>query len=109
LGINVSAATIQANKMSSYGSTLRDVRNNLNNFKANLNNGWQAEEMIFINKTIDSIISDINRLSQDMDSLGNDIIFTANEIRREEIARAEAAAREAAAREAAARSAQQGR
>lgn len=96
MGINVSHATSQANRIRDYASKLRDIRNSMNIYKGNLNGDWQAEEMHYVNRIIDKINNEISRLSSDLDSLGRDIITTAHEIRREEEAR-EAAARAAAA------------
>jgi uncharacterized protein YukE len=97
MGINVSLANSQANKISEYESTLREIKGSLNNFKVYLNSAWQAQEMIYINNAIDSINREITSLSSSLDSLSSDIIRTANEIRREEEAR-EAARAAAAAR-----------
>jgi uncharacterized protein YukE len=92
MGIDVSRATSQAHKINEYAAQLRDTQNALNNYKANLNSAWQAEEMIYVNRAIDNINSEINNLSSTLDSLGNDIVTTANEIRREEEERERAAA-----------------
>ena len=48
--------------------------------------------MVLINRAIDGINNDISSLSTTLDSLGQDIITTANDIKREEEARAAAAA-----------------
>ncbi len=91
--MNFYQAISQGNKLKDdYSLCLRDIRNKLNSYKANLNNSWQAEEMVLINRAIDGINNDISSLSTTLDSLGQDIITTANDIKREEEARAAAAA-----------------
>lgn len=96
MGVNVGLARSQANKMRDYASDLRDIRNSMKDFRANLNYLWQAEEMIYINNAIDKIDMEILHLYNLIDSLGDDIISVAYEIKREEEER-EAAARAAAA------------
>ena len=96
MGVNVGLARSQARKMHDYVSNLRNIRNSMKDFKTNLNYLWQAEEMIYINNAIDKIDMEILHLYNLIDSLGDDIISVAYEIKREEEER-KAAARAAAA------------
>lgn len=84
MGINVSLAKSQANKISNYESVLKSIKSNLNGLKCNLNNEWQAQEMVYINNAIDNINSDISRSASALDSLSHDISNTAYEIKEEE-------------------------
>lgn len=93
--INVSQAYSQANRISEYASSLNDIKSRLLDFKGNINSGWQAEEMVYINKAIDSISREISELQALLLTIGPDIVEAANEIKREEEAR-EAAERAAA-------------
>jgi predicted nucleic acid-binding Zn-ribbon protein len=98
MGINVGLASSQAESIRQYASALRDIRNSLNQYKASLNNAWQADEMHYVNLAIDQVIQLAQSLSADLDSVSGEIVSVANEIRQEEEAR-EAAARAAAERE----------
>lgn len=100
MGINVSRAHSQAQKISQYAASLNELRNTLLHYKGSLNGNWHAEEVNLINQNIDSIGRELSQLQATLQSLSPDIISAANEIKREEDAR-EAAARAAAARQAA--------
>lgn len=102
MGISVGYASSQAHKINSYASTLRDVKNSMNNMKSNLGYNWQAVEINYVNRAIDLITKDLSNLESSLNLLNSDIVSTANEIKREEDARlaAEVAARVAAAKKA---------
>jgi uncharacterized protein YukE len=102
--INVGQAYSQANRISDYAQDLNDIKSRLQDFKGNLNSGWQAQEMVYINNAINSISREISELQTLLFSIGPDIVAAANEIKREEEAR-EAAERAAAERAAAEREA----
>lgn len=103
--INVGQAYSQANRISDYAQDLNDIKSRLQDFKGNLNSGWKAEEMSYVNNAIDSISRGISELQTLLFTIGPDIVSVANEIRREEEARetAERAAAEKAAAERAAK------
>lgn len=102
--INVGQAYAQANRINEYAQELNEIKSRLQDFKGNLNSGWQAQEMVYINNAINSISREISELQTLLFSIGPDIVAVANEIRREEEAR-EAAERAAAERAAAERAA----
>ncbi len=102
--INVSQAYAQASRINEYAQELNEVKSRLQDFKGNLNSGWQAQEMVYINNAISSISREISELQTLLFSIGPDIVAAANEIRREEEAR-EAAEKAAAERAAAEREA----
>jgi uncharacterized protein YukE len=102
--INVGQAYAQANRISGYAQELNEIKSRLQDFKGNLNSGWQAQEMVYINNAISSISREISELQTLLFSIGPDIVAAANEIRREEEAR-EAAEKAAAERAAAEREA----
>ncbi|WP_222599447.1 hypothetical protein [Aquibacillus kalidii] len=87
LGINVSAAKYQANSIHRNADQLRGVKTKLNGFLQNVNHGWKADEITYINAAVSKINSEISRLSSELDSVGSDIVSTAYEIKREEEAR----------------------
>jgi uncharacterized protein YukE len=99
--INVGLAYSQANRISDYAQELNEIKSRLQDFKGNLNSGWQAQEMMYINNAINSISREISELQTLLFSIGPDIVAAANEIKREEEAReaAERAAAERAAKE----------
>ncbi|WP_226086176.1 hypothetical protein [Mesobacillus sp. S13] len=102
--INVGQAYSQANRISGYAQELNEIKSRLQDFKGNLNSGWQAQEMTYINNAINNISREISELQTLLFSIGPDIVAAANEIKREEEAR-EAAERAAAERAAKAREA----
>ncbi|WP_226642870.1 hypothetical protein [Mesobacillus subterraneus] len=99
--INVGQAYSHANRINDYAQELNEIKSRLQDFKGNLNSGWQAQEMIYINNAIHNISREISELQTLLFSIGPDIVAAANEIRREEEAReaAERAAAERAAKE----------
>ncbi|WNF22778.1 WXG100 family type VII secretion target [Mesobacillus jeotgali] len=99
--INVGQAYSQANRIRDYAQELNEIKSRLQDFKGNLNSGWQAQEMTYINNAINSISREISELQTLLFSIGPDIVAAANEIKREEEAReaAERAAAERAAKE----------
>jgi archaellum component FlaC len=84
MGINVWHNKLQARKLDNYISDLRDTKNDLNRFKSNLNYGWQAKEMVYINNAIDDITKEINKLTGELDTISNDIVQVVYEIKQEE-------------------------
>lgn len=92
MSINVNLAASQANKINDYSSILLGVKESLNRVKGNLNNGWNAQEMIYINQTIDNINREIAALSTNLDSIGSDVLSAAQQIQRQEEAEARAKA-----------------
>jgi len=97
VGINVHMASAQANKLEGYASQLHEIKAKLLSVKANLNHGWQAQEMIFINQSIEKIENEISKAMSMLNSVAPDIVSVAYQIKREEEAR-EAAAKAAALR-----------
>ena len=92
MSINVNLAASQANKINDYSSKLLEVKESLNRVKGNLNNGWNAQEMIYINQTIDNINREIAALSSKLNSIGSDVLSAAQQIQRQEEAEARAKA-----------------
>jgi uncharacterized protein YukE len=92
VSINVNVAAAQANRINDYSSKLIEVKNNLNRVKGDLNNGWTAKEMIYINQSIDSINQEIAALSSKLSSIGTDVLSAAHQIQRQEEAKAKAEA-----------------
>jgi uncharacterized protein YukE len=92
VSINVNLAASQANRINDYSSKLIEVKNNFNRVKGDLNNGWNAKEMIYINQSIDSINQEIAALSSKLSSIGSDVLSAAQQIQRQEEAEAKAKA-----------------
>ncbi|WP_223592659.1 WXG100 family type VII secretion target [Neobacillus bataviensis] len=103
--INVGAASSQASRIREYSSELREVRNKLTALQGSLSSGWQAEEIRYINQSIEKINREIVSASSVLNSIAPDIVSAAYEIKREEDAKeaAEKAKAEAAAAAAAAK------
>lgn len=98
--INVAQAYAQASRISDYAQDLNDLKSRLQDFKVNLNSGWKADEMVYINNAIDSISREISELQAALFTIGPDIVSVAKEISTEEEAR-EAAEKAAAVKVAA--------
>lgn len=92
MSINVNLAASQANQINEYSSKLLEVKSTLSRIKGNLNNGWNAQEMIYINQTIDSINREVAALSSKLSSIGSDVLSAAQQIQRQEEAEARAKA-----------------
>ncbi|MBI0578058.1 hypothetical protein IEC97_11875 [Neobacillus cucumis] len=92
MGINVHAAHSQANKISHYASTLRDVQQHLVRARGNLNHGWQAQEMLYVNQAIEQMSREMAALASKLEGISSDISSAADGIKREEEAKEKAEA-----------------
>jgi uncharacterized protein YukE len=100
MGINVTQAASQAAKLREQAEALHGIKSALVHVKSSLTSGWQAEEILHVQRALDSINQEIGVLSRELDSLGSTIQATAYEIKREEEAAAAAAAKARAEAEA---------
>lgn len=91
MAINIGAANWQASQLGAYASELRTAINNLNAYQGSLNSNWQGREMGEINAAIDSTKGRINQVAAELDALSRDVMYNANQIKREEDAAAAAA------------------
>jgi septal ring factor EnvC (AmiA/AmiB activator) len=82
--VNVDLAVRQADWLGSYADDLEGMKKDIETFKTQLNEGWEAEEMSHVNAAIERIISDISKVTTKLDSLQTDIVSAAHDIRREE-------------------------
>ena len=105
MGINLGNAIYQANKLNNNGAKLSEIKRDLESFKGVLNANWKGTEMGYINSALDTLVNELQSVSQELKNLGNDVEQIAREIREEEKAkeRAEAEARAKALEEAKAR------
>lgn len=94
---------MQASRIKDYSARLSELRHTLTGIKANLHEGWKAQEMTYVDGAFQSINKKLAEISSELNSLGADIISVANEIKREEELKAkeerEKAERERAERE----------
>ncbi|MDR6999333.1 WXG100 family type VII secretion target [Neobacillus niacini] len=90
MGINVHLAHSQANKISHYASTLRDVQQHLMQTRGSLNNGWQAQEMLYVNQAIEQMNREMMALASKLEGISSDISSAADGIKQEEEAKAKA-------------------
>jgi uncharacterized protein YukE len=93
MGIDIGIANSHAAQLNYSARRLRYIKGNLEDYKWNLNNRWQASEMGYINNAIDELNRELQRLASSLDSLGDDVRQVANEIAQEELARARAEAK----------------
>lgn len=106
MGISVFWARSQANDISGNASELRTIKSKLENIKGDINNGWTAEEIAYVNSAIDAIGQKLTNLATKLDGISSDIVAAAEQIKREEdAARAAAEARARAEAEARAKAA----
>jgi uncharacterized protein YfcZ (UPF0381/DUF406 family) len=92
VSINVGLAASQANKVNQYSEKLAECKRILIRVKSSLNHGWNAQEMTYINQTIDSINQEIADLSSKLRSISSDVLSVAHDIKREEDAKEKAEA-----------------
>jgi archaellum component FlaC len=90
MGIGLWLANRQANQVRKNMELLNRVNNSLSSLKTDLNNNWQAQEMVYINIAIEKYLSEVSNLSSKLSSLYSDIIDVANQIAQEEAAAAAA-------------------
>ncbi len=88
MAINVNLANSQANQLRSSSSNLLDAKKQLLNYKNTMILDWQAKEVGYITLAIDQIIDEIDSAISTLNALGNDVSSTANTIRQEEEAAA---------------------
>ncbi|MCD5324193.1 MULTISPECIES: hypothetical protein [Pontibacillus] len=93
MGINVYEARSQANQLGQYANSLRDVKNRLEHYQSSINDSWKSEEMIYVNRAIQQINSELNSITSTLYSLEHKVDSAAYQIKCEEEARAAALSR----------------
>lgn len=96
MAINVNAANQQAAEIAAKVNRLRMARNELGQYRTELQSNWQGQEVGLFVQSIDAEIAKIDALIGTLNSIGTDIRNTAAAIKREEEAAAKAAAEKAA-------------
>lgn len=102
MGIDVGNANIRANELRNYASQLRTVQNYLEQYRDMFESSWQAVEVTYYNNAIESVKMRLIQAIAELESIGDDIVSAADQIRVEEEAaeRARHEAEERARREA---------
>ena len=86
MAIDVSAANVRARELRQQASELRDVKKRIDAYKNVLNLNWQGTEVQYYITAINKVGGKITSTANEMDSLADSIVSTANQIRAEEIA-----------------------
>ncbi|UFT99213.1 hypothetical protein KO561_18870 [Radiobacillus kanasensis] len=84
MGISVSRARYQANRIENVADSLRSLRRKLQGAEGNIHSGWKATEVNYINRTLNRLESKCSEVASKLNSLESDIVSTAYEIKREE-------------------------
>lgn len=90
--ISVFKAWDQSSRLNTYVVRLKSSHKNLSDARDLLNGYWQAEEMGKVNEAIENALSKLKATSSKLDTLSDNILEVAKQIRKEE---EEEAAREA--------------
>lgn len=90
--INVFKAWDQSSRLNTYATRLKSSHKSLSDARDLLNGHWQAEEMGRVNAAIENALSKLKSTSGKLDTLSDNILDVARQIRKEE---EEEAAREA--------------
>ncbi|MCY1713972.1 hypothetical protein [Caproiciproducens galactitolivorans] len=90
--INVFKAWDQSSRLNTYVVRLKSSHKNLSDARDLLNGYWQAEEMGKVNEAIENALSKLKSTSSKLETLSDNILEVAKQIRKEE---EEEAAREA--------------
>jgi len=96
--INLQREINNGNRVRSEAGDLRDVRTDLRSYHGTLQSQWKAKEMTHINNAINNLLESLSSAATELDSIGDDVIAAAHEVRRAEelaIAKAELARAEA--------------
>lgn len=88
MGINVSAARQQAQRIGSNANTLKGIKNSFQSINSTLNSHWQGDEITYVNKAFNFIEKELSTIASTLLQLEDDIINAATKIRNQEIAEA---------------------
>ena len=92
--MNVSRETKIAREIGSHKGELNKVESSLEDVKTQLEKGWDAKEVKYINEAVDQLKLKVSNAATKLSTIQSDIIKAAEEIKREE-EEAEAARRKA--------------
>ena len=92
MGINVSAAKLQAHRLGSSASQLKNIKGNFQTINANLKSYWQGDEIAYVNSAFNNIENELSTIASTLLQLEKDIIDAAIRIQQREIAEAKAKA-----------------
>lgn len=82
--MNINGTFQQADQLRSYETQLTQAKNNLRSYQSSLYANWNCEEMIYISRAIDQVLSEITSAQNQLVPIANEIKNTAEQIRREE-------------------------
>ncbi len=88
MAIDVNLANSQANQLRAYSNRLAGTKTQLVSYRNSVSAGWQGQEVNYIASAIDQIIKEIDSTISTLNALGNEVSSTANTIRQEEEAAA---------------------
>lgn len=91
MAFDVSAAYKQLSELSDCLAGARQIRRELDAYRAGLNNAWIGKEMTYFNRVVDGLARTISGLEGRIETLQQNISLAISEIQEEEAA-AEAAA-----------------
>lgn len=84
MGVNIGFANAQGGKLKEYATRLQEAKTGLHTLKASLHQGWQAEEIRYINNAIENMERELEIVIKELRAVGSDVSSIANEIKREE-------------------------
>ena len=74
----------QINKIDGYIRNLNDAKNKLSNLRGNINSGWSAEEIRYLNVALDNVNLEISSATRLMATLKKDLSRALEQIKQEQ-------------------------
>jgi len=84
MAINTAVAFQQADQLRSYETQLTQAKNLLRSYQSSLTANWNCNEMTYISRAIDQVLSQITSAQNQLMPLAHEIKNTAEQIQREE-------------------------
>lgn len=84
MSIDVYQARRQRRELNEYIQVLLNTKQDMDIAMSQINNAWVSTEINSINSYIEGINKDITLLINELERLGEDIVYVAEEIKREE-------------------------
>jgi len=73
MSIDIGAVKLHLNQIRTYETQLHQAKNSLREYQSTIHANWQGDEVQFISKAIDSVLTDINRVIDQLEYIYADI------------------------------------
>ena len=84
MSLNYWATRKEVEKLKAYADSLNRIKNQIISIKYEVNTNWTAEEVKYILRGFDSVTNELSEVNTLINTLRNDILKAADEVKNEE-------------------------